>query len=54
MNLCKKLYLERKDKNLSKKELSEKMSKISDFYNYTKKKDSTFRIKSKRIYFSYY
>jgi len=38
MNLCKKLYLERKDKNLSKKELSEELNKISDFYNYTKKK----------------
>lgn len=38
MNLAKKLYLERKDKNLTKKELSKELNKLSDFSNYSKKK----------------
>ncbi|MCD8796408.1 helix-turn-helix domain-containing protein [Mammaliicoccus sciuri] len=38
MNLGKKLYLERKKRNLSKKELSEKLNEISIFSSYSKKK----------------
>lgn len=38
MNLGKKLYLERKNRNLSKKELAEKLNEISIFSSYSKKK----------------